>query len=314
MHRSGLIELEAVLAVARRRSFRAAALDLGMSTSALSNAVIGIEERLGIRLFNRTTRSVGLTEAGEHFVDQIAPAVADIRLAMDIANNRRASPKGRLRINSSVGAARRILAPLIVEFLRRHPDMEVVIATEGRLVDIVAEGWDAGIRPAEAVPRDMVSVPLGDEVRFVVVATPSDVAAYGAPATPGDLLQHECVRARMPSGSPSPWEFSHGSQDIAIDVPGRLTLDEPNLMLEAARSGFGLAYVAGKYAEDDLVSGRLVQLLPDWMPPPLGLCLYHAGRRHVPAGLRALVHLIKEQRAQGDPTSRQGPTNGRCGG
>ena len=145
MHRSGLVELEAVLAVARQRNFRAAADELGMSASAISNAVIGLEERLGLRLFNRTTRSVGLTEAGEQFVDRIASAVSDIHLAMDVANQQRESPKGTLRINSSAGAARRILRPLIVEYLRRHPDMEVVIATEGRLVDIIAEGWDAGI-------------------------------------------------------------------------------------------------------------------------------------------------------------------------
>lgn len=296
MHRSGLIELEAVLAVARHRNFRAAADDLGMSASALSNAVIGLEERLGVRLFNRTTRSVSLTEAGEQFVDQVAPAVSDIRLAMDVANSRRGSPKGTLRINSSAGAARRILAPLIVEYLRRHPDMEIVIATDGRLIDIIAEGWDAGIRPEGVVPRDMVSVPLGHEIRFVVVATPDYLAASGVPVSPGDLLQHECIRARMPGGGPSPWEFSKGEEGVTIDVPGRLVLDEPNLMLDAARSGFGLGYLAHSYVAEDLAAGRLVQVLGDWMPPKYALCLYYPGRRHVPSGLRALVDLIKEAR------------------
>lgn len=298
MNRSGLIELEAVLAVARHRNFRAAADDLGMSASALSNAVIGLEERLGVRLFNRTTRSVGLTEAGEQFVDQVAPAVSDIRLAMDVANNRRGSPKGTLRINSPASAARRILAPLIVEYLRRHPDMEIVIATEGRLVDIVADGWDAGIRPEGIVPRDMVCVPLGYEVRFVVVATPGYLATCGVPESPGDLLQHECIRARMPGGGLSPWEFSKGGEEVTIDVPGRLSLDEPSLMLEAARGGFGLGYLAHSHVADDLATGRLVQVLGDWMPPKFGLCLYYPGRRHVPAGLRALVDLIKEVRSR----------------
>lgn len=296
MHKSGLVELEAVLAVARHRSFRAAARELDMSASALSNAVIALEERLGIRLFNRTTRSVGLTEAGDTFVEQVAPAVADINLAMEVVNQRRGSPKGTLRINASSGAARRILSPVIVDYLRRHPDMEVVIATDGRLVDIVAEGWDAGIRPAAVVPRDMVSVPLGDDVRFVVVGTPEYFAARDVPASPGDLARHECIRARMPSGALSSWEFWRDGKTETIDVPGRLTLDEPNVMLEAARSGFGLAYLADKNCADDLKTGRLVQVLGDWMPPAYDLCLYYPGRRHVPAGLRALVELIGQHR------------------
>ncbi|HEY6834063.1 MAG TPA: LysR family transcriptional regulator [Pseudolabrys sp.] len=291
-----MVELEAVLSVAHHRSFRAAATDLDMSTSALSNAVIGLEERLGIRLFNRTTRSVALTEAGEQFVEQIAPAVSDIRLAMDVANNWRNTPKGTLRINSSAGAARWVIASVMIEYLNRYPDMEVVIATDGRLVDIVADGWDAGIRPEGAVPRDMVSVPIGNEVRFVVVGSPDYLAAHGVPEAPGDLLRHECVRARMPSGALSPWEFARDGENIAIDVPGRLTLDEPNLMHEAARAGFGLAYLADKYPAEDLQTGKLVQVLEGWMPSTYGLCLYYPGRRHVPAGLRALVNLIRGQR------------------
>lgn len=296
MHRSALVELEAVLAVARHRNFRAAADDLDVSTSALSNAVIGLEERLGIRLFNRTTRSVALTEAGERFVEQIGPAVSDIRRAMDAVNNRRATPKGTLRINSSTGAARWILASLFVEYLRRYPDMDVVISADGRLVDIIADGWDAGIRPEGVVPRDMISEPIGHEVRFVVVASPDYLGAHGVPQAPDDLERHECIRARMPSRSVSPWEFFRNGESLTIDVSGRLTLDEPTLMLEAARAGVGLAYLADRYPAEDLKTGRLVQVLDGWMPPAYGLCLYYPGRRHVPAGLRALINLIKEQR------------------
>ena len=296
MHRSGLIELEAVMAVARRRSFRAAARDMGMSTSALSNAVIGLEERLGVRLFNRTTRSVGLTEAGEQFVERVGPALSEIRVAIDVAGMKRFSPKGVLRINSSVGAARQALLPLVLEYLRRYPEMEVVIATDGRLVDIVADGWDAGIRTVGSVPRDMVSVPIGRAFRFIVVGSPAYLANRGVPQQPADLLQHRCIRGRMPNGDRSPWEFSRGGRSFSIEVPGQLTLDDPTLMLDAARDGVGLAYMADWYPETDLRSGRLVQVLQDHARSEPGLCLYYPGRRHVPPSLSALVEVIRELR------------------
>lgn len=294
MHRSGLVELEAVLAVARHLNFRAAAGELDISTSALSNAIGGLEERLGVRLFNRTTRSVALTEAGEHFVDRVAPAFFQIRSAMEIAATRSEKPKGTLRINSSVSAARAIMAPIVAEYLRRYPEMEVLIATEPRLIDIVSEGADAGVRLASAVPRDMVSVRIGPPVRFVVVGSPGYLSANGTPEAPGDLLQHECIRTRMPSGARYPWEFARAGDIVSIDVPGKLMLDDPTVMLEAARAGAGLAYVADFHIGDDLASGTLVEVLPRWALSVPGLCLYYPGRRHVPAGLKALVDLVRE--------------------
>lgn len=294
MHRSGLVELEAVLAVARHLNFRAAATELEMSTTALSNTVSGLEERLGVRLFNRTTRSVALTEAGEHFVDRVAPAFAQIRSAMEIASTRSEQPKGTLRINSSVSAARLIMAPIIGEFLRRYPEMEVAVATEPRLIDIVADGADAGVRLAGAVPRDMVSVRIGPAVRFVVVGSPRYLSANGTPETPGDLLKHACIRSRMPSGTRYPWEFAKGGETVSIDVSGRLTLDDPTVMLEAARAGDALAYVADFHVGEALASGALVEVLPQWALTVPGLCLYYPGRRHVPTGLKALVDLIRE--------------------
>lgn len=296
MHRSGMVELEAVLAVARRRSFRAAALDLDMSSSALSSAVIGLEERMGVRLFNRTTRSVALTEAGEAFVERIAPALDEIRMAMHVAGTKRARPKGTLRINSSVGAARQALLPLILEYLRRYPEMDVIIATDGRLVDIVGQGCDAGVRITDLVPRDMVSVPIWPAFRFIVVASPAYLAGRGAPKVPADLQQHHCIRVRIPNGERSPWLFCKNGENISVDVPGPLTLDDPTLMLEAARAGAGLAYVAHWHPEADIRAGRLVQVLQEWSPTEPGLCLYYPGRRHVPAGLKALVDLIREVR------------------
>ena len=304
MHSSGLIELEAVAAVARHRNFRAAAVELGLSRTALSHAVAALEQRLGVRLFNRTTRSVAPTEAGEAFIAGIAPALGDIRNAMVAATSSRAQPLGTLRLNTSAGAARQILTPVILEYLRRYPDMKIDIVTEGRLVDIVVDGFDAGIRLAETVPQDMIAIPFGPEQRLVVVGAPSYLAGREPPRLPQDLLAHRCIRARLASGSIWRWEFERHGEAIAIDVDGPLTLDEPTLMLEAARAGIGLACVSEWSVAADLAAGRLVRLLDDWTRPFAGLCLYYPGRRHVPAGLRALIELIQELRRSPAPQGR----------
>jgi DNA-binding transcriptional LysR family regulator len=296
MRSSGLIELEAVAAVARHRNFRAAALELGLSRTALSHAVAALEQRLGVRLFNRTTRSVAPTEAGEAFIAGIAPALGDIRNAMVAATSRRAQPLGTLRLNTSAGAARQILTPVILEYLRRHPEMKIDIVTEGRLVDIVVDGFDAGIRLAETVPQDMIAVPFGPEQRLIVVGAPSYLAGRELPRVPQDLLAHRCIRARLASGAIWRWEFERHGEAIAIDVDGPLTLDESTLMLEAARAGVGLACLSEWSVAADLAAGRLVSLLDDWTRPFAGLCLYYPGRRHVPSGLRALIELIQELR------------------
>jgi DNA-binding transcriptional LysR family regulator len=294
--RSGLTELEAVLAVAKHRSFRAAATELEMSTSALSQAVAALETRIGARLFNRTTRSVALSEAGELFVADVAPALETIGRAIDQAGNQRNSPKGTLRINTSVGAARQVMAPLLIAYLQRYPQMKLDLVTEGRLVDIVANGFDAGIRLAENVPQDMISVPLRMPQRFAVVGSPAYFAEHALPRTPADLLEHQCVRSRMPSGAIYQWEFERRGQAIRIDVRGALTLDEPNLMLDAARAGLGLAYLSEWNVAADLASGSLLRVLKSWTPAFEGLCLYYPGRRHVPAGLRAMIDLIRQAR------------------
>ena len=294
MHKSGLVELEAVLAVARRRGFRPAAVELGMSTSALSSAVAGLEARLGVRLFHRTTRSVSLTEAGEQFVARVGPALSEIRSATEAATSQRQRPAGTLRINAALGAVRMVFAPLVVEYLRRYPDMTIDIVTEGRMIDIVAEGYDAGLRPSELVPRDMIRVPIGHDMRMAVVATPEYFTRHPLPKSPSDLARHPCIRARLPNGAPYRWEFAKRGETLHVDVPGNLVLDAPLLMLDAVRAGVGLAHLAEWYVADDVATGRLVRVLQEWTPPFPGLALYYPAGRHMPAGLRVFIDLIRE--------------------
>ena len=296
MSRGRLIELEAAVAVARRRSFRAAAAELDLSTTALSQAIAELEARLGVRLFNRTTRSVSPTPAGEQFVAEVAPALNTIRDAAEAVNRHRATPTGTLRLNSTVGSARRILRPLVFEFLDRWPEMSVEIVTEGKLIDIVREGFDAGFRLAEQVPGDMIAVPLGPHERLVVVGAPAYLAGRALPVAPPDLAGHDCIRVRLSGGAIYRWEFERGGEEVVADVSGRLTLDEAGLIREAALAGYGLAYISEWDVADDLRERRLVQLLADWTPPFPGVCLYYPGGRHVPAGLRAFIDLIQERR------------------
>ena len=293
MSRASLVELDAVIAIARRGAFRAAAVELGMSTSALSHAVAGLEARLGVRLFNRTTRSVSLTAAGEQFVAEVAPALTQIRDAMDGVNVHRDTPSGTLRLNTSIGAAQMVLTPLILEFLRRYPEMSVDLVTEGRLIDIVGEGFDAGIRIAESVPRDMIAVPIGGPVRSIIVGSPAYFEGRELPQTPADLLDHQCVRTRMASGALYRWEFERRGETVEIDVKGALTLDERGLMAEAVLAGMGVGYLSEWLVAEDVAAGRLVQALDDWTPSYPGLCLYYPGRRHVPASLRAFVEMVR---------------------
>ncbi|MFL9984562.1 LysR family transcriptional regulator [Paraburkholderia sediminicola] len=292
MKTPGLSELEGVLAVARHRSFRAAATELGVSTSALSHAIAALEARIGVRLFNRTTRSVSLSEAGAQFVDSVAPALSTIRVAIEQAGSYRDTPAGTLRINTSTGAARQVM-PLLLEYLRRFPEMKLDLVTEGRMIDIVVEGFDAGIRLAETVPQDMIAVPFNQPQRFAVVGSPAYFAEHPKPRAPDDLRAHRCIRLRMPSGRIYHWEFERRGEAFSVDVQGLLTLDEPLLVMEAAREGFGLAYMTEWNVAADLEAGTLQRVLEDWTPAFAGLCLYYPGRRHVPAGLRALIEMIR---------------------
>ncbi|QRO02117.1 LysR family transcriptional regulator [Archangium violaceum] len=295
MHRSGLIELETVLAVARLGSFRAAARQLGMSTSAVSSAVAGLEARLRARLFHRTTRSVALTEAGQRYVQRIAPAVAEIRGANEDINSQPEAPAGTLRINAPRDAVRMIFEPLLLEYLHRYPQVNLDIVSEERMIDIVADGFDAGIRLAEAVPRDMVSVPLSEDLRMVVVGSPAYFAEHGKPRVPDDLTGHAAIRMRLSHGGLYRWELERRGEALEIDLPPRVALNDQHTVRQAARAGIGLAFLSEWHIADDLASGHLVTVLDDWCPSFPGLRLYYPRHRYVPAGLKALVELIREK-------------------
>jgi DNA-binding transcriptional LysR family regulator len=296
MLQTGLFELNAVATISAHRSFRAAATELGISPSALSHAIAGLERRLGVRLINRTTRSVSLSEAGERFLARVSPALREIAGALEDVNEFRDTPTGTLRINLKERAAHQILRPVVAKFLRRYPDMNVELTLEGRSIDIVAEGFDAGIRLAEAVPRDMVAIPCGPDSRFVVVGAPDYFARASLPRSPSDLLNHECIRRRMPGGKLYRWEFEKRDEEIAVDVPGRLTLDNDSLMVEAALEGLGLAFVSNFWVMEHLAEGTLQAVLEDWTPPFPGLRLYYPSHRHMTAGLRAFVDMLREER------------------
>ena len=293
------VELEAVVAVARLGGFRAAARDLGMSSSALSHAIGALESRLGVRLFNRTTRSVALSAAGEQFVAEIAPALAAIQSAVERVDEHRTEPSGILRLNMAPGAARMLLEPLVLDYLRRFPKAGIEIATDNALVDVIGRGFDAGIRPTDLVPPDMIAVPITKQMRFLVVGSAEYFARHPPPRTPAELADHQCIRARMRSGTVYRWEFERHGEAVEIDVPGALTLDEGDLMLQAALAGWGLTYLPDHTSRPHIEAGRLIPVLEDWTPTAEGISLYYPSRRYVPAKLRAFIALIRERDVSG---------------
>ena len=295
MVKSSLSELDAVLMVARYGKYRTAALELGVSTTALSNAVGKLERTLGVRLFNRTTRSVSLTEAGEQFVAQVAPAVRDIHEAMDGVRSRQTTPSGTLRINAFPTAAREIFSSLVLPFVSEHPLVHVDIVTEGRLVDIVAGGFDFGVRSADRVPVDMIALPLGLARRNVVVGSPAYLEANGTPAVPQDLVKHACLRVRLPNGALLRWPFEKHGQSVHIDVEGALTLDEASLARTAALASVGLTLAMESDVRDDIEAGRLVQVLSDWTPALSPLSLYYPSRRNPTAAFRAFIDFARRR-------------------
>lgn len=297
MERLAISDLEAVLAIVRRGSFRAASVDLGMSTTALSHAIAKLETGLGVRLFNRTTRSVSLTEAGRLLVDCLGPTLSDIRDGLEAVKSHRDTPSGTIRINAAPFAAREIM-PLVVEFLRRHRDMNVDLVTEGKLVDVVADGFDLGVRVAGLIPSDMIAVPLGRPQRYAVVGSRHYFQHHEMPRVPGDLLRHHCIRVRLPDGSIFRWRFEKEGEIIQIDVKGPIILDEGSLARIAVREELGVGFFLEQDVAEDIAGGDLIRILDDWTPPFPGLCLYYPNRRNLSAGLKAFLALAREMAAQ----------------
>ncbi|GAB2180229.1 LysR family transcriptional regulator [Denitratisoma sp. agr-D3] len=284
----------AFLAVARSRSFTAAAAQLEVSPQAVSQAVRALEERLQSRLLNRTTRSVALSEAGERFMAKVGPALADLLEAQESLRELRDRPSGLLRINLSRAAFTAVIRPRLGEFHRLYPELGLELGFDDGLVDIVAEGYDGGIRLGEAVARDMVSVPLSRRERSVVVAAPEYLARKGTPRTIADLAGHDCIRFRMPSGGGIyRWELVSGKEAVAVDAPGTATANDTDALIAMARAGMGLAYVLGSNAEPWLATGELVAVLDKYMPSFPGFHFYYPSRHQLPAKLRCFLDFWK---------------------
>jgi DNA-binding transcriptional LysR family regulator len=289
-----LAEMNAFVIVAERCSFAAAAVHLGVSRSRLSETIRELEGRLGVRLLNRTTRSVAPTVAGERLLAQIRPLLNDFDAILSSINAFRDKPAGLLRLTVPPPVASFMLAPLLSRFLRQYPAIDLEVSVDGALVDIVAGRFDAGMRAGDLVERDMIALRIGEEVRGVVVAAPEYLARHERPVTPRDLAAHNCIRIRFPSGVVVPWQFEKNGKQVEVAVDGRLTVNDPELAVRAARDGVGLLYTAVGYALPEIKMGQLVPLLEDWQAPAVAIFLYYPGRRQVPVPLQAFIEFLRE--------------------
>ncbi|WP_088343274.1 MULTISPECIES: LysR family transcriptional regulator [Rhodomicrobium] len=293
MRATDLSELAAFDAVARHRSFRRASEERGVTASAISHAVSNLEARLGIRLVNRTTRSVSLTDAGAKLFAQLSPAFGDIGSALDALNRFRETPFGKVRINAPNSIAPFVFGPVMGTLIAQNPDLELEIVATDRLVDIVEEGFDAGVRLGESLREGMTAVKIKPRLRLAVVGSPAYFERHPLPRTPADLKTHVCIRNIYPSGAAYAWEFSRAGKIIAFEPTGPLSLDDHELMVEAARSGIALAYVWESRARPYLDSGHLVECLASWSAPGDWLYLYYPTRKYLSAGLRAVVDALR---------------------
>ncbi len=289
-----MADLDAFAAVARQRSFRGAAKLRGVSASALSEGVRRLEAKLGIRLLNRTTRSVTVTEAGARLLERLTPALAEVTAALDAVNGFRDSPMGTLRLNVPTIVARVVLPRIVVGFLRDHPGVTLEIAAEDSFIDVVAAGFDAGVRYDERLDRDMIAVPIGPRTqRAAAAAAPAYLARHGRPEHPRDLLRHACIRHRFAHGVAPLWEFERRGKVVRINPGGPLVANTLELQLGAALAGLGIVTTFEEFLAPQLADGSLEPILEEWCQEFSGPFLYYPSRRHMPAPLRAFVDYIK---------------------
>lgn len=299
MDRSQLPQLSVLASVARHGSFRAAARELGLAPSAVSHAVTMVEERIGVRLLSRTTRSVAPTEEGARLLERLTPALAEIERAVETAAESRAQPAGNLRITVPRAAATLALAPRLGAFARAYPLIALDLVIDDRFTDLVAAGFDAGVRLGEALHRDMVAVRIGPRLRGAVVAAPSFLDTLTRrPAHPRELLDHPCIRFRFSSGVIYRWEFEKDGETLELAVNGPLIVDDDRLNVAAALGGAGFAFIFEDFAQEAIQAGRLIRVLEDWCPPFDGFHLYYPSRRQMRPALRAFVDFFRWRGAE----------------
>jgi DNA-binding transcriptional LysR family regulator len=291
-----LRDLEAFIAVARTQNFRRAALEQRVSVSSLSQRLRDMEERLGVRLMNRTTRSVALTEAGELLLARVGPAMRDVGEALDHVRGLRGVPSGRLRINAPPPAIDLVLAPMVAPFLAKYPQVDLEIVADSAFIDIVAEGFDAGVRYGEHLAQNMIAVLLGPPQRYAIVASSDYVARHGQPKQPKDLLDHACIRTRFGSGAMLDWEFEKAGRVVKVSPPAKLIATYLGLALRAVHDGVGYWATFEDYVRYGVKSGALVSVLEDWCPPFPGPFLYYPSRRQPPPALAAFVTFVADWR------------------
>lgn len=291
--RTELNDLEAFCAIARAGGFSRAASLRGVSGSALSHAMRGLEERLGVRLFNRTSRSVSLTAAGEMLLAELEPGLSTITAAIDKLERFRSGPAGRVRLTVLRDAAMLLLANRMPSFATLYPDIDVELDVNDSFVDLVAEGFDAGIRYGGTVPEGMIASKLSSELEWIAVASPEYIGRHGRPQTPEDLLHHRCIRIRTGNDQIYHWEFDNSERATRVDVPGSLMLGDSELSIRFAIAGMGIFYGLRARMASELATGQLEELLPDWSSKGPGFYAYYSSRRQMPAALRALIDHLK---------------------
>lgn len=299
LSRANLADIIYFLAIAKHQSFSRASVEVGISASALSHAMKGLEARLGVRLLNRTTRSVTLTAAGEELQGLVSHPLTDISNALETLNRLRDEPAGRIRLNVLSDGAKLLLGPVLPVFVERYPDIEVDLTVTNRMIDVIGEGHDAGIRFGGTVPSDMIAQRLSPDVRWSVVGTPGYLERFGVPTHPEQLKEHRCLKIRLGNARLYDWEFVKNGQKLEVQVPGAITIDETRVGVALVTRGAGLMYVPERVIARYIEDGTVQEVLKDWAHTDPGFHIYYSSFRQVPVGLRLLIDLIRELEPMG---------------